>query len=283
MATIILPTASGKTEAGNCQRWREREHSWRHTSEGGFNPLAYDVAAITEPTARAFVERHHYSGSYPGDLQRYGLFHQADLVGVAVLGNAGFKAVLTNAFPGLEPYDESAELARFVLLDEVPANAETWFLAEAFRQAAATGMRGIVSFSDPQPRRNAAGALVMPGHVGTIYQASNATYTGRATPRTVWSHAGTLVNEQLLGKIRLQKQGHEYAEQQLCSWGARPRRKGEDPKAWLHTALRQAGCTSSRHPGNHRYLFAIGNRRARRSVSFGFAGAAYPKKGPSTP
>jgi hypothetical protein len=262
-----------------CQRWRFQQHSWRHTSEGGFSSRLYDVAAIDEPTARGFVTTHHYSGNYPGDLQRYGLFEGDGLVGVAVLGNAGFKPVLTAAFPDLEPYTESSELARLVLLDQVPANAESWFLAEVFRQAAALGMRGVVSFSDPLERRTADGRLVMPGHVGTIYQASNATYTGHATPRSVWLLPnGQLFNEQALGKIRLQKQGHEYAEAELCSWGARPRRSGEDPKAWLHTALRAAGCTPQRHPGNHRYLFAIGDRRARRGVSFGFGGQAYPKK-----
>jgi hypothetical protein len=271
-----IPTVNGASSY--CQRWTERQHSWRHVSEGGFDSRRFEVADLDEPTARAFVERHHYSGNYPGDLQRYGLYSLERLVGVAVLGNAGFKPVLTSAFPDLEPYSESSELARLVLLDEVPANAESWFLAEVFRSAAAQGMRGVVSFSDPLPRIDRAGRVVMPGHVGTIYQASNATYTGHATPRTVWFHDGELFNEQALGKIRLQKQGHEYAEAQLCSWGARPRRSGEDPKAWLHTALREAGCTSSRHPGNHRYLFALGDRRARRAVSFGFSGQAYPKK-----
>jgi hypothetical protein len=47
------------------------------------------------------------------------------------------------------------------------------------------GVRGVVSFSDPVPRRTAAGDLVFPGHIGTIYQASNAGYLGRTTPRRV--------------------------------------------------------------------------------------------------
>jgi hypothetical protein len=48
-------------------------------------------------------------------------------------------------------------------------------IAEARRRAAA----------DPVPRRTASGVLVTPGHVGTIYAATNAVYAGRATARTV--------------------------------------------------------------------------------------------------
>ena len=285
MPTILTNgTGSGKTESGLCQRWRDHAHSWRHTSEGGFNPLAFDVAAIDDGPARAFVSTHHYSGSYSSSLSRYGLYSGADLVGVAVFGNGGFKPVLTNAFPDLAPYTESAELARFVLLDEVPANAETWFLARVFEMAAAAGLRGVVSFSDPIVRTTASGQVVMPGHVGTIYQASNATYTGRGTPRSIHLLPdGTVFNAQDMQKIRDQKQGHAYAEQLLCSYGARPMRRREAPADWLRAALQQAGTRTVRHPGNHRYLFALGDRRSRRSVSFGFEPAAYPKKGSTLP
>jgi hypothetical protein len=53
------------------------------------------------------------------------------------------------------PYEESLELNRLVLLDEVPANAETWAQARAFRLAAARGVRGIVAHSDPELRTSA--------------------------------------------------------------------------------------------------------------------------------
>src|SRR6266487_3129473 len=99
-------------------------------------------------------ERRHYSASYPAALQRYGLWLHQRLVGVAVFSVPAQAKVLTNVFPDLLPYEESAELGRFVLLDDVPANAESWFLAEAFHQAAALGLRGVVSFSDPFPRRS---------------------------------------------------------------------------------------------------------------------------------
>ncbi|MDO0929927.1 hypothetical protein QQY24_33040 [Streptomyces sp. TG1A-8] len=66
---------------------------------------------------------------------------------------------------------ESLECSRFVLLDECPANAESWFLARCFDALLARGVRGVVSFADPVPRTDASGAVVAVGHVGTIYLA----------------------------------------------------------------------------------------------------------------
>jgi hypothetical protein len=125
------------------------------------------------------VVTHHYSGTYTAAARPYGLWNRAsELVGVAVFGVPASNRVLTNVFPDLEPVVESLECSRFVLLDG-PGNEESWFLPRCFDQLAARGIRGVVSFADPVPRRTAAGAVVCPGHVGTIYQASNAIYTGR--------------------------------------------------------------------------------------------------------
>ena len=49
-----------------------------------------------------------------------------------------------------------------------------------FHQAG--GMRSVVSFADPVPRR-VGGRVLFPGHVGIIYQAANAVFTGRSTAR----------------------------------------------------------------------------------------------------
>jgi hypothetical protein len=119
-------------------------------------------------------------------------------------------------------------------------------------------------FSDPLPRTSADGAVVMPGHVGTIYQASNAIYTGRATRRTlILLPDGTVFSARSAQKIRRQECGHEYAERTLIAWGARPPSAGEKPAAWLAAALDDAHARKLRHPGNHRYLFRLGNSRER--------------------
>jgi hypothetical protein len=106
----------------------------------------------------------------------------------------------------------------------------------------------------------------MPGHVGTIYQATNATYTGRATPRTLaLLPDGTVLNDRARQKIRKQEPGHEYAEARLIAFGARPLAAGQNPAAWLAEALNAAGARKVRHPGNHRYLFLVGETRRDRS------------------
>lgn len=264
------------------QRWRDRQHSWRHTDEGGFDKTRYDVSLLTEDgPAKAFVTQHHYSRSYPAARIRAALHEGDRLVGVAIFGIPMREAVLTRAFPGLEPYTEALELSRFVLLDEVPANAESWFLAQAFRLAAHEGLRGVVSFSDPVPRVTRDGTILSPGHVGTIYQASNGLHTAdRGTPRTLLlGPDGRVFSERSLSKIRAQHRGHEYAERQLVAWGASPFIPEQDPVEWLRDAVREAGLQRVRHPGNYRYLFRLGRTKAERSrVAFGMAGAPYPKK-----
>jgi hypothetical protein len=111
-----------------------------------------------------------------------------------------------------------------------------------------------------------------PGHVGLIYQASNALYAGRGTPRSLLVLPdGRVLNERALAKVRTLEPGHAYVEETLERFGAPPRR-GADPAAWLRTALAAAGVRRLAHPGNHRYLFRLGDRAARRSIAVGLVG-----------
>lgn len=261
-----------------CQRWRERRHSWRHRSEGGFDSSRYEVAPVAEAAARAFVEQHHYSGCYPASRLRYGLYSGHWLVGVAVLSVPVQRSVLTLPFPGLTPYSESLELGRFVLLDQVPANAESWFLARAFELAATAGIRGVVSFSDPVQRTTTDGSIVMPGHIGTIYQATNARYLGRSTPRTLLMLPdGTTLSARAVAKVQAGDRGHAYAERQLVQFGAPALEEGQDRHEWTRAALTAAGVRRVRHRGNHRYAFALGGPAARRSLLIGLESGPYPK------
>lgn len=202
----------------------------------------------------------------------------ARLIGAAVLSVPASAGVLTAVFPRLEPCTESIELGRFVLFDKVPANGASWFLAEVRRLAAAAGIRGIVSFSDPVQRTTAAGRVVMPGHVGVIYQASNATYTGRATARTLTLLPdGTVFSARAAQKIRARERGHEYAERQLVALGARAPRAGQRPGDWLAIALDDVGARRIRHPGNHRYAFTVGPRPDRARATVAPRPRPYPK------
>lgn len=265
-----------------CQRWSAGRHSWRHVSDGGFDRRRYEVAPLAEVEAKAFCAAHHYAGaSYPAALRRYGLTDLEDgrLVGVGVLGAPVSSTVLTAVFPTLEPYRESQELSRFVLLDEVPANAESWMLARMFADLSRNGVRGVVSFADPLPRWTAAGVLVKPGHFGIIYQAAGATFTGRGTARSlVILPDGSALNARAAQKVRSQEQGHQYVELRLAALGARARAADEPPAEWLAAALKAIGARRVRHPGAYRYVFRLGSPAQRRQIQLGVRPSSkYPK------
>lgn len=258
------------------QRWRDGITSWRPATEGGFKPAQYRVHPITERAARGFVQRHHYSRSYPAATLRFGLIEARHLVGVAVLGVPMSRAVLTGPFPTLQPYRQSLELARLVLLDEVPCPAESWFVARVFAQAAAEGIRGVVAFSDPAPRR-VAGELLMPGHIGTVYQALNGRYTGRGTSRPLTLLPdGRVFSARARAKVTGGERGAAHVRARLIELGAPPPAAGEPPARWLKRALAAAGTRTARHRGNHRYVWAIGDRGARRRTPIGYAALPFP-------
>lgn len=247
------------------QRWRDRRESFRQRGDR-FNPTTFRVEVITtDRLARAFVEAHHYSGSYPAARCRVGLYREQagwfrpELVGVAVFSIPMAQAVIPR-WAGVQT-DEGVELGRFVLLDEVGFNGESWFLARALRVLAAEipTVRAVVSFSDPLPRHTASGVTVTPGHVGTIYQALNASYRGRTKPRTHYLGAdGRFLSERALSKIRSEERGWEYASRDLVGAGAAPRLPGEEPAAWLARVL--PSFQKVQHPGNHAYTWALSAR-----------------------
>lgn len=254
------------------QRWRAGRDSYRPAGET-IRTSDYEVATLADDqTPKTFVLEHHYSGSYPAARFRFGLYRGAKLAGVAVFSQPCNDAVLTNTFPGV-PVDEAAELGRFVLLDQVPSNGETWFLARCFELLRGR-LAGVVSFSDPMPRRSSAGVVVFPGHIGTIYQAHNAKYLERSTSRTLRLFPdGSVLSDRAIQKVRKAERGWRYAVEQLVRHGAPSPVSVEASalRAWLPGALARTTRTQ-RHPGNHRYAWGLA-----RSVRRSLAGSAYPK------
>jgi len=240
-----------------CQRWRFGRES-RRLGRTVVEPRALEVAAIgDDTTARSFVEAHHYARSYPAARFRFGLYTRSgDLVGVAVFSHPVNDRVLSGVFA--TPILEAVELGRFVLLDEVPANAETWFLARCFRALRAEGIAGVVAFSDPVARTRSDGSIVHPGHVGWIYQAGNAHYLGRGTPRTLrLLPDGTVLHERALQKVRAGERG--------AAGVARRLERASGGESTLAAQLRSATRTL-RHPGNHRYGWAFGRSAFRPEI-----------------
>jgi hypothetical protein len=176
--------------------------------------------------------------------------------------------VLRSVFPG-DPLD-SVELGRFVLLDSVPGNGETWCLARTFEHLRAIGVRGVVSFSDPVPRRAADGRIVFGGHLGTIYQAHNAWYLGRSRPSTLrLLPDGTVLSNRALQKLRSREQGWRYVVALLAKFGAAPPQNDESLSEWMNLWLPRL-TRSLRHRGNHKYAWTLAGRNVLSSL-------AYPK------
>jgi hypothetical protein len=236
------------------QRWTEKRTRFRPAHET-IRTAEYDVAPITtDGEAKNFILEHHYSGTYPAARYRYGLYRHGVLVGTAVFSHPCSNKVLTNVFP--YPTAQSVELGRFVLLDEVPGNGESWFIARCFEQLRRDGVRGVVSFSDPVPRTNHLGETIFPGHLGIIYQATNGAFLGRGTARTLsLLPDGTVFSDRAKQKIRAGEQGWRYSARILEAWGAPPCPE-EFRTEWLNRSL----ATTTRkisHPGNLKYAWAL--------------------------
>jgi len=244
------------------QRWRDRRDKYRRPDEQ-INTLLYEVAPIADDnTPKAFVKQHHYSASYPAARFRFGLYRGANLVGVAVY-SVPMNYQTLRIFPG-DPND-SVELGRLVLLDDVPGNGESWFVARTFELLSGKGIVGIISHSDPLPRQTEdKKRVVFPGHVGFCYQALNAAYLGRSN-----SHYqkllpdGTILAARAISKIRAKAagkpakvcQGWEYGVKQLRQYGADEPRLN-DLKEWLDHWL-VVLTRSQYHPGNYRYAWIL--------------------------
>lgn len=263
-----------------CQRWRAHRSTYRPAGEP-IDPSRFAVELIDEAPARAFVEAHHYSRTMPAACVRAGLWRRLpnradELVGVAVFSvGVQPKALTTHAGTAA-----GLELGRLVLLDDVAANGESWFVSRAFRllQSERPELRAVLSYSDPVPRVTAAGHLIMPGHVGTVYQALGARHVGHSAARWLWlAPDGRVVSERSLSKIRQEDRGAAYALAQLIGWGAPRPAPLEDSAAYVSRALREGPFRRVKHPGNIAYVWAMGRDRKTTEARFP-AGRPYPKK-----
>lgn len=261
-----------------CQRWRDRRES-AVPAGSLIDPSIMRVALIDETKeAKPFIVQHHYSGTFPAARLCVGLFRRADLVGVAVF-SVGMQPAAMPKWSGVEA-GRGCELGRLVLLDDVAGNAESWFIARAFSalKREKPRLQAVLSYADPVERRDAAGRVVKPGHVGTIYQAMSALYRGRASPRTDYlTPAGEHVSRRAMSKIMLGEIGEGYAVDQLHRLGA-PRREGNEiGRDWIDRLRGGGFLRGVRHPGNHTYVFplTLGGRIAAKKLDT----QPYPKIG----
>lgn len=275
--TVERDGAAGPgTEVRVTQRWLGGRDSYRPEGEP-IDPSRYGVEVLPDDRRpKAFVVAHHYSRSYPAARLRVGLFRMQELVGVAVFSVPAQAA----AIPYWTGTTAGVELGRFVLLQDVPANGETWFLRRAFEALAAelTDVRAVLSYSDPMPRQRADGTLVTPGHVGTIYQAHNGHHAGRARAEKLYvDRDGLTFNRRSLSKLINGERGADGVYRRLIERGAPSRHAGEEMGSYVERALREGPFRQVRHPGNLAYMWAVGPHQ--RQTRRGFRNACpYPKR-----
>lgn len=135
---------------------------------------AYRVEHIPSNNGKAFVKSHHYSHGIHNGPMCWGLFAGNKMIGVIAFATPCSENVRASIF-GYDHVDHITELHRLVIQDITPKNTESWFISRALKALKEYRPHtwGVVSFADQTQ-----------GHVGTIYQATNAIYygsSGRAT------------------------------------------------------------------------------------------------------
>lgn len=273
------PAASPPRGAGvsRSQRWRERRALFV-PDQTLIDPREFGAEVIPDRQAKAFTTVHHYSGAHPVARLSVGLFRKSGLEPLRLVGVATFAVPINDRsvplHTGLDDPRAAVDLGRFVLLDEVAGNGETWFLSRAFRmlRRERPGIDAVIAYSDPVPRRGVDGRLVLPGHVGGIYRdfGRGVAYRGRGSRRIEHlTPDGRPFSSRAASKIRSGETGHAYAVDELVRRGAPPP-SGADLRAWYDGLLASGFLTRRRHPGNHVYAFPL-TRTAKR------AGQALPR------
>jgi len=275
-----METKKLTTAAPPAQRWKLGKNYWRVDRDEGFRKEQYTIDEIKDSISKKFIIEHHYSGSYPIAMERVGLFMGTKLVGVAVFSIPINNSIIPR-YTGL-PTTNGSELGRFVLLDEVPYNAESYFLSHAFKvlQLLRPEINAVVAYSDPMPRTTLLGDIILPGHIGIAYQASNALYMGRASGKTLHlTPSGIALSSRAISKIRLQEHGAQSAEKRLVKLGATQRTFGQDPAEWIEQELNSGKFRKIRHPGNHIYAWPLGTQKNKEAlVKIFAANKKYPKE-----
>ena len=206
-------------------------------------------------TARRFVATYHYAHDWGAIGKIYlGLFEHEKLVGVGIWGY-GTRPLHTirKCFPSLGVTDY-LELNRLCLLDEMPRNSETQFLAmqTAFIKSRLPTIKVLFSWADG-----------LRGKPGYIYQAASWLYGGFITSEFYISGKGDVVHPRLLitrdgtrtrahteglGLTKLWGYQFRYCKF-LCSKGAAKKLLKESQFTWNQKYPKAADCKCFRQAG----------------------------------
>jgi len=204
----------------------------------------FSVSRINSTLGKNFIREHHYSHGCHNGPMTWGLFDKEalTLIGVIAFATPCSENVRRCVFgPGRE--HNVTELHRLVILDGTPSNTESWFIVRALRllKERKPDIQAVLSFADSSE-----------GHYGTIYQATNALFTGSTGRSRFYLDPD--------GRLRHPRQnGHNVTPQEAAA------------KGW----------TSTMRDSKFRYLYLLGSpserRRLRKEIIL--APRPYPRKG----
>ncbi len=261
----------------HCQRFTFGRESRRPAGEL-IRPSEYDVYPIDDvEVAKAFIRTHHYIKHSSPAPHRFGLARRGVHVGTALFG----PACSTNAHEKVWgdtvlTQKTAVTFGRLVMVEEVPGNGESYFIARCHELLARKGVRAVETCADPEPRTNERGEQTFKGHLGIVYQATNYVFIGKTNDSTNYLLPdGTVLSQRSQSKLRAGERGDNHPIDQLVAFGAAPLEPDEDAAAWL-SYWREHLCRRRRHRGNYRYIRVL-DKRCRREVLARHESFSYPK------
>jgi len=185
------------------------------------------VKKIKSSIGKDFIKKHHYSGGCHNGPMTWGLFQDEELVGVIAFATPCSENVRCSVF-GSEFKDNVTELHRLVLLDEIPKNSESFFIRKGLKllKEEKPHIYAVLSFADSTEN-----------HIGVIYQATSAYYTGMSNKAMFYKDQD--------GRLR------------------HPRQNG---KNILKKDAEKLGWVPVKREGKHRYLFILEKKKKRETL-----------------
>lgn len=182
--------------------------------------VPYEVRQIKSSIGKEFIKKHHYTGGCHNGPMCWGLFDGDKLIGVCAFATPSSENVRSSVF-GPEHKNSVTELHRLVVLDGTPTNTESYFIRRA--------LSGLKKYK-PQIKAVLSFADATEGHVGTIYQATNALFCGTSGKATFYRDQG--------GRLRHPRQNGKNVSKEEAA---------------------ERGWTPEKRDGKYRYLFLLGS------------------------
>lgn len=181
------------------------------------------VAPVGTRDVEEFCRRYHYTGRGGSAMWRWGLWHGATLMGT-IAYNMPTRATCESVF-GPDHFDKVWHMGRLAMAEESPRNSESRLIAGSLKaiQSGHPDIWAVLTF-----------AAVSAGHIGYVYQATNALYTGTG------GDAAYLVDTK--GQRRATNQGVRLTIAEIAERG------------WRQV----------KEPPKHRYLYVLGNKTQRK-------------------